>query len=236
MIFVSRKNNICINCGKSADNLYHQYNENIIRLSTCKYCNEYVDKYVEDDYPLICIDIFLQNIKAYRHVIINENAINRITVILVLLINETFVKWYSVSKEIEKEKAINDIHHFAAIFYMVSVQTLFEYIAYCVFLQLLYIIFTKKTIQLVNVVSFFNNCILGSYGYTYKTLVIIWNIEEHWSTITLISLMLIFSHIQIQRTLYPTLSKNLVSFCVIISLIFKEYVKYYISNHFIIKE
>ncbi|CEF66955.1 Protein ARV1 [Strongyloides ratti] len=218
---------ICINCGRNADNLYHQYEKNIIRLSICKYCNRYVDKYIEDDYPLICIDIFLQNIKAYRHVLINEDVTSKLTVVMVLLMNETFVKWYKLIKINENDN--NDIHYTAVMFYTTTVQIILGYFIYCLILKFMYFIITKEKIQIISYNKEFTNCVLGSYGYAYKTLVIIWDIEEHWLTIFLYSLIIILSHIQIQRTLNPSLSKYIITFCVIISLIFKESIEYYIS-------
>uniref|UniRef100_A0A0K0DW43 Protein ARV n=1 Tax=Strongyloides stercoralis TaxID=6248 RepID=A0A0K0DW43_STRER len=229
-----RRQKICINCGKNADNLYHQYDENIIRLSICKYCNMYVDKYVEDDYPLICIDIFLQNIKAYRHVLINEDVTNKLTVVMVLLMNETFVKWYEMIKINRNDST--DIHYTAVMFYITTFQIILGYIFYCLFLKFMYFIITKEKIQIISYIKEFTYCVLGSYGYAYKTLVIIWNIEEHWSTIFLYLLIIILSHIQIQRTLNPTLSKYIVTFSVIISLLFKESIERYISYYFIINE
>uniref|UniRef100_A0A0K0FZV9 Protein ARV n=1 Tax=Strongyloides venezuelensis TaxID=75913 RepID=A0A0K0FZV9_STRVS len=231
-MILDKRQKICINCGRNADNLYHQYNKNTIRLSICKYCKGYVDKYIEDDYPLICIDIFLQNIRAYRHVLINEDVTNKFTVVLVLLINETFVKWYNMIKGSMGESDNVDVHYSALLFYIVLTQIIMGYIFYCLFLKFMYFIVGRGVSQIISYRKNFSSCVLGSYGYAYKTLVNIWNIEEHWSIEFLYLLMIILSHIQIQRTLNPTFSKYIVSFCVIISLVFKESIEYYISGSF----
>ena len=69
-----KKNKInyhCIECGEETKKLSIEIKSDDIRLNICKYCNKYVDKYIEYEFIIIFIDLLLHKISAYRHIIFN---------------------------------------------------------------------------------------------------------------------------------------------------------------------
>ncbi|TKR87348.1 hypothetical protein L596_011759 [Steinernema carpocapsae] len=62
---------VCINCDSPSSSIYQEYSKDVIRITECKKCGEIVDKYVEYDIVLVIMDLTLQYISAYRHLLIN---------------------------------------------------------------------------------------------------------------------------------------------------------------------
>lgn len=67
--------NICVECGclvGSESCLWKQYSVGNIRLMRCSDCGKVLDKYVEYDSVLVCIDLALQKMSVYRHLLRNS--------------------------------------------------------------------------------------------------------------------------------------------------------------------
>lgn len=69
---------ICIECRYPAKTLWTQYSGagdkstgHNIRLSVCKNCGCFCDKYVEHDYVVLFIDLVLIKPQVYRHLLHN---------------------------------------------------------------------------------------------------------------------------------------------------------------------
>jgi len=96
---------VCINCGvvvrdKSGKLLTKLYDEalykksKILKLVECGECGEVVDNYSEYEGTIILLDLALQNVAAYRHVLVNNNHHNTIVkMTLLTLIVEGYCRW-----------------------------------------------------------------------------------------------------------------------------------------------
>merc|ERR1719187_2812823 len=96
---------VCINCGASVrdklgNSVHKLYDEalykktKIVKLISCLSCGSVVDRYAEYEGAIILLDLTLQNIQAYRHVLLNNNhqaAILKMAVIT--LIVEGYCRW-----------------------------------------------------------------------------------------------------------------------------------------------
>uniref|UniRef100_A0AC35TIE9 Protein ARV n=1 Tax=Rhabditophanes sp. KR3021 TaxID=114890 RepID=A0AC35TIE9_9BILA len=224
---------VCINCGAEAEKRFYQYGKDVIRLADCQCCNKVVDKYVEYDKPLICVDVFLQNFEAYRHLLINENISSKGRITFVLLLNEAFGAWHAERAKILEISPSLTIHQLAAIFYIKLFQAVFEHIVFSVSIYLLFRLLTSEPKTSLDLISIFKHSIIGSYGNFFSTLLIIWKLNNDWSDILLVSAILLLTHIQIQRTFHSPVPKYTIATIVSISLILKFAIRSYIS-HFIV--
>ncbi len=69
------KNYICTNCSRPTLSLYKVYSTpGSIQLTTCKYCGEDVDPYIEREWILVIIDCVLHRPKAFRHLLYNRDT------------------------------------------------------------------------------------------------------------------------------------------------------------------
>lgn len=96
---------VCINCGaialdKSGARLTKLYDETlykkskILKLVECRRCGEVVDNYSEYEGTIILLDLALQNIAAYRHVLVNNtHNITILKMTLITLIVEGYCRW-----------------------------------------------------------------------------------------------------------------------------------------------
>ena len=99
---------VCVECGhKVADSeqLYHEKlfkKTKILKLLQCDKCDAICDKYLEYEGTLKLLDASLQNLAAFRHLLINENNSSTILkVTLVTLIIDAYCRW-SDNKEMSQ--------------------------------------------------------------------------------------------------------------------------------------
>ena len=64
---------MCIHCCAPVQDLYNGQASNI-RLTRCPKCEKICDKYIEYEQPLIFLDVALQRLEAYRHILFNSPA------------------------------------------------------------------------------------------------------------------------------------------------------------------
>lgn len=64
---------ICIHCCAPVQELYNGQASSI-RLTRCPNCEKICDKYIECEQPLVFLDVALQRLEAYRHVLFNSLA------------------------------------------------------------------------------------------------------------------------------------------------------------------
>lgn len=62
---------ICIECRHPVETLWSWSSGNNIRLTVCKNCGRFCDKYVEHDYIVLFIDLVLIKPQVYRHLLHN---------------------------------------------------------------------------------------------------------------------------------------------------------------------
>jgi len=67
----------CVECGSSIDRTF-EHNNNVkgnndtISLSKCQHCGEVADKYCEDQFVIVFLDLILHKKQAFRHVLYNR--------------------------------------------------------------------------------------------------------------------------------------------------------------------
>ncbi|XP_052106773.1 protein ARV1-like [Mytilus californianus] len=82
----------CINCGTKCNSLYRHYSRDIIQLEHCIHCKELVDKYIEFDPVIICLDALLLKREAFQHVLSNNSTQAQWKLTSILLLFDAYTK------------------------------------------------------------------------------------------------------------------------------------------------
>jgi len=100
---------VCVGCGtevtdkegRPVEKLYDQAlleNTNILKLLECQKCNQVCDRYLEVCGTLVLLDLALQSLPAFRHVLINcAHAGTVFRLGLVTTIVDGYCRWFSSS-------------------------------------------------------------------------------------------------------------------------------------------
>lgn len=105
---------ICIECRYPVKTLYTEYHGaddksagHGVRLTVCKNCGHFCDKYVEHDFVVLFIDLVLIKPQVYRHLLHNslmrdddrfEQSIIRLGILLLLF--DVYLTWARIEKQI----------------------------------------------------------------------------------------------------------------------------------------
>ncbi|XP_060079535.1 protein ARV1-like [Ylistrum balloti] len=82
----------CIGCGSVADQLYRDFKSGIIKIEHCKNCQKVVDKYIESEPVIVCLDALLLKQQAFRHVLYNKKTQGHWKLVAILLLCDAFTK------------------------------------------------------------------------------------------------------------------------------------------------
>ena len=64
---------LCVECMAENEDLYKQYSAGNLRLTRCRVCGDFVDRYIEYDAVLIIIGLILHKNPIYRHLMYNDS-------------------------------------------------------------------------------------------------------------------------------------------------------------------
>ena len=76
----------CVECKQSLEALYEEPIKGNIALVTCPQCSNIADRYIENDYTVIFINLVLCKPQVYRHLVFNEPRVRSISDVLKLLV------------------------------------------------------------------------------------------------------------------------------------------------------
>lgn len=110
---------ICIECRHPVKTLWTQYSGagdkssgHNIRLTVCRNCGRFCDKYVEHDYIVLFIDLVLIKPQVYRHLLHNTLMRDRdqfdpsiIRLGILLLLFDVYLTWARIEKQSAPEDA-----------------------------------------------------------------------------------------------------------------------------------
>ncbi|KXJ22438.1 protein ARV1 [Exaiptasia diaphana] len=144
--------NVCVECGQttSLKKLYRKFEGGAIRILFCESCDNIMDKYLEFDPVLICLDVLLHKPQAYRHVLINRKPKIQWHLCVLYLLCDAYVKWSDVNSAGKPVSSANTKDHsvLELEFYYILSEACFEFLMFfCgLFLgiKVLNIIYTSK--------------------------------------------------------------------------------------------
>ncbi|PAV83263.1 hypothetical protein WR25_19814 [Diploscapter pachys] len=196
----------CINCLAESDSLYQKYSEGVIRLTECKNCKKIVDRYIEYETVMVVVDMLLHYMEAYRHILYNMKIKNYTRLIVIFLFCDAYDKW------ITRKEAVGDapIYELEWIFYIALLRSATEMGVFILMVLGLEWLMRFKQADSNKTPSrwiFLTlSTILGFYGNVAVVLSIVFRLSDQLSYRLVLHLFLFISHLQIQRSLFPSLS------------------------------
>ncbi|MFH4973514.1 hypothetical protein AB6A40_000223 [Gnathostoma spinigerum] len=187
---------VCVNCATPSTSLYQQYGEDVIRLTQCKKCGNLVDKYIEYDNVLVIIDIILQYIGAYRHLLVNTKCEQYYRIGVIFVMCDAYYKWIERRSKCGFEK----IYDLEWKFYECLVQSIVELFLYIAVVA----VFASQTERICRFRRIIEASVAGSYGNVFIVLSIVWQLHTTFSYRALTEFFNLISHIQVQRTIFSS--------------------------------
>ncbi|VDN51287.1 unnamed protein product [Dracunculus medinensis] len=185
---------VCINCGELSNTLFQKFSDSGIRLTRCENCGKLVDKYVEYDTVLIIIDLVLQYIGAYRHLLINTKYEFYHKLAIIFILCDAYNKWVQRRAILGRQ----NIYDLEWSFYECALGCALEMTVYvlCIF------IFSPKNYEKRTLRRVIESAYASFYGNVFVVISIIWRLHMEWSYRILIEFFIFISHIQVQRTVF----------------------------------
>ncbi|KYQ93774.1 pmp22 family protein [Tieghemostelium lacteum] len=184
---------ICIECGRSVNDVYKEFGKSgsgNIRLTRCNNpnCLQIADKYVEYDFIIVFLDLFLHKPQAYRHLLFNRQPyrdfgipIQYIKVLVVYIFFESYIKWLRLKENF-------DVHPKSAFLYydwqddvpydrywFIFLTAVAEFGIYVLSIMLLVRLIYSSRYAIIKYNYLVMSIILSSFGKGFLILMIIWD-------------------------------------------------------------
>lgn len=186
---------VCIMCRHPSSSLYKKYGDNVIRLTQCSKCGEIVDKYIEYDIVLVVIDLILQYIGAYRHLLINTKFNSYHKLATIFLLCDAYDKWIFR----RTSSGSSNIYDLEWKFYECLLQSALEMLSFIVVI----LFFTPLNMLKQKFGFIIRSTSAGFYGNVFVVLSIIWHLHTELPYRALTEIFIFVSHVQVQRTISP---------------------------------
>jgi len=205
----------CVHCGCEVEELYHSYSPTVLKICECAKCKLPADEYVECDLALVLLNLFLQKLPAYRHVLFNSALKNAWRLLLIFILCDAYYNWVETNAASGGRKAV-DIYdlewHFYVNIVQASVEVIFTIIVMALFCLWIWYnrddgspnsIVPDSPIPSIRSIlqAIVNKLQVGFYGNVLVLLAVVW--EQHHSTsfMVLTRIFLFVSHVQVFRAL-----------------------------------
>uniref|UniRef100_A0A1I7Z3Y5 Protein ARV n=1 Tax=Steinernema glaseri TaxID=37863 RepID=A0A1I7Z3Y5_9BILA len=217
---------LCINCNAPSSSLYQEYSKDVIRITECNRCGELVDKYVEYDDVLLIMDLILQYIGAYRHLLNNTNFKGNLRLAVIFIFCGAYNKW--IDRRAIHGEALSHIYDLEWNFYECLILTIIEFLVFdATILGVAYFIDKEKDGERL---WFITKCSLtGFYGNVFVLLSIVWQLHREWTYRILTQIFILFSHVQVHRTIFSGRSTTAALALICASTVLQKAVVYYIN-------
>ncbi|XP_035225259.1 protein ARV1-like isoform X2 [Stegodyphus dumicola] len=163
-------------------------------------CGAVADKYVETEWSIIIIDMFLLRSEAVRHVLFNLDLQAAWKLIILFILCDAYVKTSSsykstVKEPMKHEKYINELE---LNFYLMCIKSFLDYF---IFASLVVVVLYHSQVENIERFSskyLFHSIIIASYGKLFMLPVLVWSKDDYYCE-TLIILFIFLSQMQVIR-------------------------------------
>ena len=204
----------CINCGQGrSSSVYKVYGQNEkdvpvthMKLTECPACKKFVDDYVELDSCILFLDALLQKPRFYRHLLINCNLTNRLTVkvFILFLLTDTIFSW-SRNTSVETRSTESSYVELEFAFYWTFIRCLMENVIFCFFLiinlRCWFQVFDKE----IPDKEILTAIIYSSFPKVFKILTILWVSEFQTLSIIMLDILHVLS---VTQSLHVVVNRN----------------------------
>lgn len=188
----------CVNCQEFTSTLYKKYSEGVIRLTECDNCGEVVDKYIEYDVVLVVIDLMLQYVQAYRHLLLNVRIQRPERLFVIFWLSHAADVWIRDNKNNEAKELTDQEWMFYRCL-LLSVVEIFSFISAI----LMYSLWKNDETNYRQLIA---STLLGYYGNVAVFISFVFCLSHRTSYQIVMQIFLLVSHIQVQRVLFPAVS------------------------------
>ncbi|XP_055926034.1 protein ARV1-like isoform X1 [Argiope bruennichi] len=190
---------VCVHCGANNSSIYKQFSNEIIKLTKCEKCDNFVDEYVETEYSIIVIDMLLLRKEALRHVLFNSNLKVAWKLIVLYILCDAYEKMASQkhfwNKSYKSDIFINELE---LNFYFMCIKSFLEYFIFATLTVVILYHSQEKGAKRFSSKNLFNSIVLASYGKLFMLPVLVWSKDDEYCEI-LIILFIFLSQLQVIR-------------------------------------
>ncbi|KAG0716144.1 Protein ARV1 [Chionoecetes opilio] len=186
----------CISCLTPAKALFKKSDGDFIRLLDCASCGQPVDRYVECERSIIFMDMLLQDIAVYRHILFNADNFTPqfyMKLGVALLLSEGYVRWSSLSHAFSPTTGIKDNEVYLYIMCLLTA------IEIGIFGAIIVLYFWMRSHNRSPLSPLYNGLLLGQYGRLANVAAIIWYQAPSLVFQALVHVFIIISSIQSTR-------------------------------------
>lgn len=191
----SKETAVCIECGTDVPMLYKSYDSAIIKLEQCRHCDKVADKYIEYENFVVLMDLVLQKVPAYRHILFNSELKAFWKFSIFSLVLDTYVKWVQV----KGSNIDNLISELEWSFYFICLRTILEFGIYILIVIIYSYIGTRlcpSFFPRMKLNCLFNGLLLANFGQLLVIPTVIWGQSENLAYRRLTVVFIALSNIQ----------------------------------------
>ncbi|GAM24282.1 hypothetical protein SAMD00019534_074570 [Acytostelium subglobosum LB1] len=186
---------ICIECGRPVNDVYKEFGKagsGNIRLTRCGHCKQIADKYVEYDFIIVFLDLFLHKPQAYRHLLFNRQTYtdNWISVLIVYIFFESYIKWLRIKEYCEYTQPKSAFYYYDwqddvpyDRYWFILITAIAEFGLYVAAIGLSVQLIYRSRYAIIKYNYLVMAIILSSFGKGFLILMMIWDYPFSFSTI-----------------------------------------------------
>ncbi|XP_045128104.1 protein ARV1-like isoform X1 [Portunus trituberculatus] len=186
----------CITCLTPAKALFKKSDGDFIKLLECPSCGQTVDRYVECEKSIIFMDMLLQDIAVYRHILFNADNFEPqfyVKLAVSLLLSEGYVRWSTLTHTFAPAAGIKDNEVYLYIMCLLTA------VEFGIFGAIILLYSWIKFHDRIELSSLYNGLLLGQYGRLANVAAIIWYQSPSLIFQSLVLVFIIISTIQSTR-------------------------------------
>jgi len=193
---------ICIECGRPVNDVYKEFGKSgsgNIRLTRCNHpnCQQIADKYVEYDFIIVFLDLFLHKAQAYRHLLFNRQRyrdfgipIQYLKVLVVYIFFESYVKWLRVKEYCEYTQPKSAFYYYDwqddvpyDRYWFIFITAIAEFSVFILAIILSVRLIYQSRYPIIKYNYLVMSIILSSFGKGFLVLMMIWDYPFSFSAI-----------------------------------------------------
>ncbi|XP_050734068.1 protein ARV1-like [Eriocheir sinensis] len=162
---------VCLSCLTHTKSLFKKSDGDFIKLLDCPSCGQTVDHYVECEKSIIFMDMLLQDIAVYRHILFNaDNFAPQFYMKLAvsLLLSEGYIRWTNITHNLGPEAGIKDNEVYLYIMCFLTA------VEIGIFGAVIILYSGIKFHHKIQLRPLYNGLLLGQYGRLANVAAIIW--------------------------------------------------------------
>jgi len=183
---------ICITCTEPTREIYRRTYGNFIKLQECVSCGTDVDPYVECEKSIVLMDLVMNKIAVYRHILFNAENFSAqfyMKLAVALVLSEGYIRWISLT---ETKAFIGGIKNNEYYLYILCILAAIEFGVFGFIIKIYSLL--KRSDRLRS--SVYQATLLGQSGKLANIAAIVWETSTNIAFQVLLAIFILISSIQ----------------------------------------